>query len=75
MTQFEHLYCQWLDEVAAVQERCEYALAAVLHYEEAGEIVPGPVSQEFREAHVALVAATGAWPLPQSEFRPLAIPA
>ena len=63
MTDFEHSYCQWLDRMAAAQDRCEYAVAEIVGHEEAGEAIPALLAKEYGDAHGDLARVAAEFPL------------
>lgn len=66
MTEFEQLYWQFLEVVAATQDRCEAAVAAMIRYDDTGQDVPPEVLAEYTAAHDALTNIIASYPRSQS---------
>lgn len=66
MSEFEQLYWQFLEVVAATQDRCEAAVAAVIRYDESGQDIPDEVLAEYADAHDALKNVIAAYPRSQT---------
>lgn len=67
MSEFEQDYVWWLEELASAQDRCEFALATVIRYQEAGELIPPEVLTEYTDAHRGLAKLSSAYPTPRAE--------
>ena len=67
MSEFEQLYWQFLEVVAAAQDRCEAAVAAMIRYDESGQDTPEEVLAEYARAHDALKNIIAAYPRSQTQ--------
>lgn len=62
MSEFEQLYWQFLEVVAAAQDRCEASVAAMLRYDDSDQDIPQDVLGEYAAAHDALRDVIAAYP-------------
>ena len=72
MSEFEQAYFWWLEELSASQDRCEYAVAAIIRYLDAGEPVPDELATAYHSAHADLQREVAGYPTPEIEALPLA---
>ena len=67
MNEFEQLYWQFLEVVAAAQDRCEAAVAALIRYDDSGQTIPTEVLGEYADSHEALKKIIASYPCSQTE--------
>jgi len=67
MNEFEQLYWQFLEVVAAAQDRCEAAVAALIRYDDSGQDIPQEVLDEYSGAHEALKNIIATYPRSQTQ--------
>ena len=62
MNEFEQLYWQYLEVVAAAQDRCEAAVATLIRYDDSGQDTPKEVLTEYQDSHEALKNIIATYP-------------
>ena len=67
MNEFEQLYWQFLEIVAAAQDRCEAAVATMIRYDDSGQDVPKEVLAEYQNSHEALKNIVATYPRSQTQ--------
>lgn len=67
MNEFEQLYWQYLEVIAAAQDRCQAAVATLIRYDDSGQETPEEVLTEYQDSHEALNRITATYPLSPTE--------
>ena len=72
MNEFVQRYWQFLEIVAAAQDRCEAAVATMIRYDDSGQDTPKEVLAEYEDSHEALKNIIATYPRSQAQSMRLA---